>query len=127
MSREKNQPGIEKSRVMDIGEMAAYNEGAIVSRTLAESEAGTVTLFSFDEGQGLSEHAAPFDALVQVVDGRGEFTIDGHRHEVGAGQLIVMPAGVPHSVRAPVRFRMILTMLRRQARSRAAETGTALR
>jgi quercetin dioxygenase-like cupin family protein len=89
-----------------------YAQGAIVSRTLIENKAGNVTLFSFDEGQSLSEHTAPFDALVQVLDGEGVFTIGGKAVCVAAGEMIVMPANVPHAVEASRRFKMLLTMLR---------------
>jgi quercetin dioxygenase-like cupin family protein len=99
-------------RVYSLAEMVAYAEDSIVSRTLAENKAGTVTLFAFDAGQGLSEHTAPFDALVQVTDGEGTFTVGGKPHRVAAGQVLVMPAGVPHSVKARRRLSMLLTMLR---------------
>ncbi|MCX9011554.1 MAG: cupin domain-containing protein [Candidatus Methanoperedens sp.] len=89
-----------------------YSSGAVVSKTLKENRAGTITLFAFDAGQGLSEHSAPFDAVVQVIDGEGQFIIGGEEHNVKAGQLIIMPANVPHAVRAKQRFKMLLTMLR---------------
>jgi quercetin dioxygenase-like cupin family protein len=89
-----------------------YAPGAIVSKTLAESAAGTVTLFAFDAGQGLSEHSAPFDAHVLVLDGRAQLTIGGKGVEVFAGQWVTMPANVPHAVQAPQRFKMLLVMLR---------------
>jgi len=103
---------IQESQVLDLIKLVEYGQGAIVSRTLVENEAGTVTLFAFDADQGLSEHTAPFDALVQVLDGQGEFIIAGKSHQVGEGQLILMPANVPHAVRANRRFKMMLTMLR---------------
>ena len=99
--------------VLDLAKLVEYGQGAIVSRTLVENDAGTVTLFAFDADQGLSEHKTPFDALVQVVDGEGEFTIGGESHQVSAGQLILMPAEVPHAVRANRHFKMMLTMLRK--------------
>lgn len=89
-----------------------YGDGAIVSRTLADNKAGTVTLFAFDAGQGLSEHSAPYDALVQVLDGKAELTIGGSDVAAGAGQVVLMPADVPHSVKAAGRMKMLLTMLR---------------
>ncbi len=89
-----------------------YSTGSVVSRTLKENRAGTITLFAFDAGQGLSEHSAPFDAVVQVIDGEGRFIIGGEEHDLKAGQLIIMPANIPHSVRAKQRFKMLLTMLR---------------
>jgi quercetin dioxygenase-like cupin family protein len=89
-----------------------YSTGSVVSRTLKENRAGTITLFAFDAGQGLSEHSAPFDAVVQVIDGEGRFIIGGEEHDLKAGQLIIMPASVPHAVRAKQKFKMLLTMLR---------------
>jgi len=99
----------EVSRVADL---AAYQDGAVVSRTLIKRPTGTVTLFAFDRGEALSEHTAPFDALVHVLDGEAEVRIDGVAHRVGAGEMIVMPGGHPHSVRAPQRFKMMLVMVR---------------
>ncbi|HDP95776.1 MAG TPA: cupin domain-containing protein [Candidatus Aminicenantes bacterium] len=98
--------------VLDTAGMVSYADGSIVSRTLVENNAGTITLFAFDAGQGLSEHSAPFDALVQVLDGEGEFTVGGKVHCAAAGQVLLMPANVPHAVRAGKRFKMLLTMLR---------------
>jgi quercetin dioxygenase-like cupin family protein len=98
--------------VFELAGLVAYGDGAVVSRTLMKSKAGTVTLFAFDADQGLSEHTAPFDALVQVLDGRGEFTVGGKAHEVGSAEVILMPANIPHAVRALGRFKMLLTMLR---------------
>jgi quercetin dioxygenase-like cupin family protein len=96
-----------------LAELAAYQEGAIVSRVLVKQPAGSVTLFAFDAAQELSEHTTPFDALVQVLDGEGEVTIGGEPHLLRAGEVVLMPANVPHALRAPTRFRMLLTMLRR--------------
>lgn len=89
-----------------------YATGAVVSRTLLDHPAGTLTLFSFDEEQGLSEHTAPYDATVQVVDGEAEITIGGKPITVKTGALIIMPAGIPHSLRAVKRFKMLLIMIR---------------
>ena len=89
-----------------------YAEGAVVSRTVAKNKAGTITLFAFDVGQGLSEHSAPFDAFVQVLDGETELTIGGQLVRARAGETVVMPANVPHAVHAVTRFKMLLTMLR---------------
>ncbi|MHC4107883.1 MAG: cupin domain-containing protein [Planctomycetota bacterium] len=105
--------GVPPAEVVNIADLVEYNDGAVVSRTLLKSKAGTITLFAFDRDQGLSEHTAPFDALVQVVDGRGEFTIAGETHQVRVGQAILMPADIPHGVRAVDRLKMLLTMLRR--------------
>lgn len=89
-----------------------YSPGSVVSKTLKQNPAGTITLFAFDAGQGLSEHSAPFDAVVQVIDGEGLFIIGGEDHNLKDGQLIIMPANVPHAVKAERRFKMLLTMLR---------------
>ena len=89
-----------------------YSPGSVVSKTLKQNPAGTITLFAFDAGQGLSEHSAPFDAVVQVIDGEGLFIIGGEEHNLEEGQLIIMPANVPHAVKAERRFKMLLTMLR---------------
>lgn len=104
--------GIETAAPVDAAGLAAYQDGAVVSRTVIDRAAGTVTVFAFDAGEGLSEHTAPFDALVHVIDGTARVTIGGTDHEVAAGRMIVMPAGVPHSLRAVERFTMILTMIR---------------
>ena len=89
-----------------------YQADAIVSREIVKGKTGTVTVFAFDAGQGLSEHTAPFDALVQVLDGAAEVTISGKSHKVKAGQLIVMPANKPHALKAVRRFKMMLVMIR---------------
>lgn len=99
----------QKSSLLD---MVSYQDGAVVSRTLIDKKTGTVTLFAFGEGQGLSEHTAPFDALVQVIDGEAEITIAGKPYHLDAGEIIVMPAGVPHALKAARRFKMMLTMIR---------------
>ena len=96
----------------DLAALVDYADGAVVSRTLLKKNTGTLTLFAFDRDQGLSEHTAPFDATVLVLDGRAELTIGGETREVAAGQLTIMPANVPHAVRAPERFKMLLIMIR---------------
>ena len=97
---------------LTVKDIVAYADGSIVSRTAAENPAGTITFFAFDAGQGLSEHSAPFDAFVQILDGRAELTIGGKTITAGAGQFMIMPANVPHAVRALERFKMLLVMLR---------------
>ena len=92
--------------------LVEYQDGSIVSRTLIDRPEGTVTAFAFARGQNLSEHTAPFDALVQVTDGEGSVTIGGSRHTLKAGQGIIMPADIPHAVKAVEPFKMILTMVR---------------
>lgn len=99
-------------QAMDIKELVPYQEGSVVSKTLVDRGKNTITLFSFDKGQGLSEHTAPFDAFVQIVDGEAEITISGEKHSVGAGRIIIMPADQPHSLRAVERFKMLLVMIR---------------
>lgn len=89
-----------------------YQEGSVVSRTIIDKQTGTVTLFAFDTGQGLSEHTAPFDALVHIIDGEAEITISGRPSTVKEGELIIMPANEPHALRARTKFKMILTMVR---------------
>jgi quercetin dioxygenase-like cupin family protein len=100
------------ARVLHTVELVGYQEGAVVSRTLINQKTGTVTLFSFDAGQELSEHTAPYDALVQVLDGETEVTISGQPHRLTAGDLIIMPANQPHAVKALTKFKMMLTMIR---------------
>lgn len=92
--------------------LAEYQTGAIVSRQVTKAEAGNVTLFAFDQGQELSEHTAPFDALLHVLDGEAEIKISGQPFLLKAGQAIIMPANEPHAVRAVKRFKMLLTMVR---------------
>jgi quercetin dioxygenase-like cupin family protein len=92
--------------------LAAYQEGAVVSRTLLKRAGGTITLFAFDEGQALSEHTAPFDAVAQVLEGEADITVAGKPFRVSAGEMIVMPANQPHAVHAGTRFKMLLTMIR---------------
>ncbi len=98
--------------VYELAGLVDYAEGAVVSRTLRKTAGGTVTLFAFDAEQELSEHTAPFDALVHVLDGEGQFVIAGQSHTVKTGQVVIMPAGVPHAVSANKRFKMLLTMLK---------------
>ena len=97
---------------VDLAELLSYQPDAIVSRTLLDADSTTVTLFALDEGQRISEHSAPHDAIVQIVDGHGAVTIDGDRHELQAGQALGMPANEPHAVDAPSPFKMLLTMVR---------------
>jgi len=89
-----------------------YQEGAVVSRTVVKKSNGNVTLFAFDQGEGLSEHTTPFDALVQILDGKARITIGGVGYEVSAGEAVVMPADIPHALKAEVKFKMMLTMIR---------------
>jgi len=93
-------------------EMISYQSDSVVSKTILNPDSGSVTLFAFDAGQELSEHTAPFDALVQVLDGRADITLGGEPVTVSAGEMVVMPANVPHALAAPVPFKMLLTMLK---------------
>ncbi len=100
---------IQKKSVVD---MLQYQEGAVVSKTLIDKKTGTVTLFAFGQGQGLSEHTAPFDALVQVLDGEVEIHISGQPFHLSPGEIMVMPANEPHALKAIKPFKMLLTMIR---------------
>jgi quercetin dioxygenase-like cupin family protein len=95
-----------------LADLAAYQAGSVVSREVLRKKSGMVTVFAFDEGQGLSEHTAPFDALVFLLDGEAEVTIGGIPHRVAAGQLLRLPANVPHALKAVRPFKMMLTMIR---------------
>ena len=95
-----------------MAELVSYQEGSVVSRQITKTDAGNVTLFAFDTGQELSEHTAPFDALVHVLDGEVEVCISGQIYYLKAGEVIVMPANAPHALKATHRFKMLLTMIR---------------
>jgi len=101
-----------KKEVLDLDSMLDYQEGSVVSRALINKEVGTVTLFSFDVDQGLSEHSAPFDALVYVFDGDAEITISGTPFILTKGQMIIMPANEPHALKALKKFKMMLIMVK---------------
>ena len=103
---------LKPAEALNLADEVEYAEGSVVSRTILQKQVGTLTLFAFDQGQGLSEHSAPFDALVQVLDGEAEVTIGGKPIMVKAGQTVLMPANVPHSLKAISRFKMLLTMIR---------------
>jgi len=107
-----NEGLLKTSMAVNLADQVDYANGAVVSRTLVDKKSGTVTLFSFDKGQGLSEHSAPFDALVQILDGEAEIVVGGVKIEAVAGQVVVMPANIPHSLNAPKKFKMLLTMIR---------------
>lgn len=101
-----------ESKNLVLNQMVEYQEGAIISRELVRKDTGTITLFAFDEGQGLSEHTAPFDAVVQVIDGEGTINIAGETIKAGSGEMVIMPANKPHSLKAEKRFKMLLTMIK---------------
>lgn len=109
---EKQQPNALAARVLDPAALVDYQDGAVVSREIVRGDKGTVTIFSFDAGQGLSEHTAPFDALVHVIDGEAEVLIEGESHDLSQGEMIIMPAGRPHALNANRPFKMVLTLIR---------------
>ncbi|UCD06737.1 MAG: cupin domain-containing protein [candidate division WOR-3 bacterium] len=104
--------GEKLSRVLALQNIIEYQTNAVVSSEIMNKKTGTVTVFAFDRGQGLSEHTAPFDALVYIFDGASEITISGKRHTLRAGEMIVMPANEPHALKAVERFKMLLVMLK---------------
>ncbi len=101
-----------KGETFSFTNSVAYAEGSIVSKILLRNDKGNITMFSFDEGELLSEHTAPFDALVQIFDGEAEIIIDGVSYRVQTGESILMPANIPHAVKANVRMKMLLTMIK---------------
>ncbi len=104
--------GLSAERAVELASLARYAEGSVVSTTLVKAGGGTLTLFAFDRGQDLSEHTAPFDAVIFVLEGTAEVTVGGKGIRCGAGEAVLLPAEVPHAVRAPERFKMLLVMLR---------------
>ncbi len=99
-------------KVLSINDLVQYQEGSVASRMVVFKKTGTITHFAFDEGEGLSEHSAPFDAIMTVTDGIAEVSIGGTPHLVRTGEMIIMPANIPHSLQAKQRFKMVLTMIR---------------
>jgi len=104
-----------KGRAVALAGLAAYQEGAIVSREIVSLPTGTMTVFAFDTGERLSEHTAPFDAAVVDLEGEADVVIGGKAHRVRAGEMIIMPAGVPHALTAVTRFKMLLVMIKKPA------------
>ena len=102
-----------KSEILQLADLVVYNDGAVVSRQITKTDAGNVTIFAFDKDQELSEHTAPFDALVHVIDGEAEIKISGKPFHLKTGDAIIMPANDPHAVKALARFKMLLTMIRK--------------
>jgi quercetin dioxygenase-like cupin family protein len=109
--KEKDPQGL-VAEVNRLADLVAYQRGSVVSRTIIDKKAGTVTLFSFEEGQGLSEHTAPFDALVYLLDGKAEVSISGKPLHLREGEMTIMPANQPHALKAVTKFKMLLTMIR---------------
>ena len=99
-------------KTLNLADSIKYQAGGVVSQTLINKPTGTVTLFSFDKGQGLSEHTAPFDAMVYLLDGAAEIKIAGKKHKLNAGEMIVMPANKPHALKALEKFKMLLIMVK---------------
>ncbi len=106
---------METGTVVELSRLVDYQTGSVVSRTLVDRSTGTVTLFAFDAGQALSEHTAPFDALVHVLEGEVEVTLAGQAHRLGEGQAVIMPAHVPHALKALRPLKFLLTMIRESA------------
>lgn len=111
--KNNKQKGVERTaQAMRLIDLADYQEGSVVSRTIIDKKTGTVTFFAFDEGQGLSEHTAPFDAMVYLLEGEAEIVISGRPLRLREGEMVIMPANQPHSLSAVRKFKMILTMIR---------------
>ncbi|MBL7861673.1 MAG: cupin domain-containing protein [Cyclobacteriaceae bacterium] len=103
---------IESSKAFVAAERIAYAAGSVVSKTIVKKPSGNITLFAFDKGEGLAEHSSPHDALVQVLDGQVEITMSGMAHHLQAGQCILLPANIPHALKATGQFKMMLTMIK---------------
>lgn len=110
--QERNKGEMPMAEVVRLIDLVKYQEGSVVSRTIAKRATGTVTLFAFDEGQGLSEHTAAFDALALLLEGEAEITVSGKPLRTTAGEAVLMAANQPHSLKAVSRFKMLLTMIR---------------
>ena len=100
------------AKAQDLASLVDYQTGSVVSKTLIKKQTGTITLFAFDAGEGLSEHTAPYDAFVNILDGKVEITISGNPFHLSQGQMIIMPANEPHALRAVTKFKMMLVMIR---------------
>ena len=113
----KNSKGTEdlKGRTLELAGLVGYQEGAVVSREIVSRPAGTVTMFAFDRGEQLSEHTAPFDAMVIGLDGEADITIGSKANRVRRGEMIIMPAAIPHALKAVTRFKMLLVMIKKPA------------
>jgi len=108
-------------QVKNLSDLVKYQENAVVSSEIIKKDAGTVTVFAFDKGQGLSEHTAPFDALVNIIDGRAEVSISGKPFTLKEGEMIIMPANKPHSLKAVEKFKMLLVMIKKIDGNKAGE------
>jgi len=105
-------PTNHRGKILVPSDLVAYSRGSVVSKTLLDRKSGTITLFAFDRGQGLSEHVAPYDAVVEILDGTAAITIAGKALQAKSGDMVIMPANVPHALKAERRFKMILVMIR---------------
>lgn len=112
MTRDGYQKEKDGVKIIKLADLVEYQHGSVVSKEVIKKEEGTVTLFAFDEGQGLSEHTAPFDALVYVIDGEVEIAISGEKYMLRGGEMIIMPANQPHALKAVKKFKMMLTMIK---------------
>ena len=104
----------EKEIIFNLENSIEYTDGGVISKQITKSKGGNLTLFSFDKEQGLSEHKTPFDAIVQILDGEAEITIGGNLHNLKKGDYIIMPANIPHALKAVERFKMLLTMIKQE-------------
>jgi quercetin dioxygenase-like cupin family protein len=111
-NREDSHAVLKSADPVDVLELISYQEEAVVSKTLSNSNCGTITLFSFDQGQGLSEHTSPFKAFVQILEGSAEITISGKRLHAKQGEMVILPANQPHALNAISKFKMLLIMIR---------------
>ncbi len=103
---------MQTSEKFNLAQAVDYSDGSVVSKTITKKDTGTITLFAFDKDQGLSEHSAPFDAMVNVIDGNADIIIDGKSHLLQKGESIIMPANIPHALKAVERFKMLLIMIK---------------
>jgi len=110
--KSERRSGLEPVQKQNLASLVTYQAGSVVSRTIIKRRAGTMTLFAFEEEEGLSEHTAPYDALLHVLEGEAQVTVSGIERQVKEGEAMVLPAGKPHAVRAAKRFKMLLTMIR---------------
>lgn len=104
--------GLNTAEIYNFNEVVSYSEGGIVSKNILKKEKGNISIFAFDKGEGLSEHTAPFDAMVQIIEGKAVITISGKDFQLTAGESIIMPANQPHKLHAPEKYKMILTMIK---------------
>ena len=109
---EKNKKVVEKAQAIEMASLVEYQEGSVVSRTVIDKKAGTITFFAFDEGQGLSEHVAPYDALISIIDGEAQVVILGRTFHLKEGEIIILPANEPHALKAVKKFKMMLIMIK---------------